>query len=277
VRGAAPAEWRVSADYTRTKQVLLNLISNAIKYNHANGRVEISAKTQGSAICFGVKDNGPGVAPERQHELFEPFNRLDAENGSIEGTGIGLAITRELVERMGGEISVESALGQGATFWFNLPLASDKTTAPKHLPTEREPHPSAPPQQHALLYIEDNPANQRLMEDIIDDVDNVALHTVPSAEIGLDIMRSRLPDIVLMDIHLPGMNGYQALEAIRNDVQLKHLPVIALSANAMPSDIKNGIEAGFDDYLTKPLEIDKLLSTLQRHTQPRGSANERSQ
>ncbi|MDR5899800.1 GAF domain-containing protein [Halomonas vilamensis] len=272
VRCEAPAEWRVSADYTRTKQVLLNLISNAIKYNHANGRVEISANTKGSTICIGVSDNGPGIAPERHHELFEPFNRLDAENGAIEGTGIGLAITRELVDRMGGDISVDSMPGQGATFSFTLPLASDKYNAPKHPHTERDPHPSAPSQQHTLLYIEDNPANQRLMEDIIDDIDDVTLRTVPTAEIGLDIIRSRQPDVILIDIHLPGMNGYQALEAIRKDETLNHLPVIALSANAMPSDIKNGIEAGFDDYLTKPLEIEKLLSTLLRHTQPRGSA-----
>ncbi|MGM0521045.1 MAG: GAF domain-containing protein [Pseudomonadota bacterium] len=267
-----PSEWRVSADYTRTKQVLLNLISNAIKYNRVNGRVEISAETQGNMLRFNITDTGPGVDLERHHELFEPFNRLDAENGTIEGTGIGLAITRKLVERMGGEIDVASSPNEGATFWFTLPTTSDKSTAPKPPHTEQEPYPSEPPKQHALLYIEDNPANQRLMEDIIDDVDDVVLYTAPSAEIGLDIMRSRLPDMVLMDIHLPGMDGYQALEAIRNDWQLKHLPVIALSANAMPSEIKSGLATGFDDYLTKPLEIDKLLNTLQRHTQPRGSA-----
>ncbi|NYS60191.1 ATP-binding protein [Vreelandella salicampi] len=271
VRCNMPEEWRVSADYTRTKQVLLNLISNAIKYNRANGRVEISAQAQGNMLRLSITDTGPGVDLERQHELFEPFNRLDAENGTIEGTGIGLAITRELVERMGGEIDVESSPNQGATFWFTLPTTSDMSAAPKHPHIEHEPY-RTPPKQHTLLYIEDNPANQRLMEDIIDDVDDVALHTAPSAEIGLEIMRSRLPDMVLMDIHLPGMDGYQALEVIRNDLQLKHLPIIALSANAMPNEIKSGLATGFDDYLTKPLEIDKLLNTLQRHTQPRGSA-----
>lgn len=271
-RRHVPGEWHVSADYTRTKQVLLNLISNAIKYNRTNGHVEISAQAQGNMLRFNITDTGPGVDLARQHELFEPFNRLDAENGTVEGTGIGLAITRELVERMGGEVDVENSPNQGATFWFTLPTIRDNSTVPRHPHAEHKPDSSAPPKQHALLYIEDNPANQRLMEDIIDDVDNVALYIAPSAEIGLDIMRSRLPDIVLMDIHLPGINGYQALEAIRSDLRLKHLPVIALSANAMPSDIKSGLATGFDDYLTKPLEIDKLLNTLERHTQPRGSA-----
>ncbi|MYL23251.1 GAF domain-containing protein [Halomonas alkaliantarctica] len=272
LRCRVPANWYVYADYTRTKQVLLNLISNAIKYNRVNGRVEISAQQQDSTIWVHVTDTGPGVAPERQDELFEPFNRLDAENSTTEGTGIGLAITRELVNRMGGEIHVESTLGQGTTFCFSLPVVRDSAPAAK--PPSNAPKRAASGVRHErrVLYIEDNPANQRLMEDIFDDVDDVALQTVPSAEIGLEVIRGRLPDLVLMDLHLPGMDGYQALAAIRRHLELKHLPVIALSANAMQSDIKNGLEAGFDDYLTKPLEIDKLLDTLQRYTPSRGSA-----
>ena len=258
--------WCIKADYTRTKQVLLNLIYNAIKYNNANGTITVSAEQQGATLRINVADTGPGIAPERQHELFEPFNRLDAENGTIEGTGIGLAITRELIERMEGEIGVESALGEGATFWFTLPLTESGSPSLVTEPSRNNSSPAAS-QQLALLYIEDNPANQRLMEDIVEELDGIHLQSASRAEIGLEMMRSSLPDLVLMDIHLPGMDGYQALEAIRRDAALRHLPVIALSANAMPSDAKKGLKAGFNDYLTKPLEIDRLLSMFERYAE----------
>ncbi|MGS2742780.1 GAF domain-containing protein [Halomonas sp. LS-001] len=258
--------WCVKADYTRTKQVLLNLIYNAIKYNNVNGAITVSTEQQGATLRISVTDTGPGIAPERQHELFEPFNRLDAENGAIEGTGIGLAITRELIERMGGKIGVDSALGKGTTFWFTLPLTEN------HPPTaitesSRDISPHAVSKQLALLYIEDNPANQRLMEDIVEDLSSVYLQSAPSAEIGLEMMRSSLPDLVLMDIHLSGMDGYQALKAIRRDPAFNHLPVIALSANALPSEAKRSLNAGFDGYLTKPLEIDRLLDMFERYTE----------
>lgn len=260
--------WQVNADYTRTKQILLNLLSNAIKYNSANGAIDIAVAHLSDCVRISVIDTGPGIAPERQHELFEPFNRLDAEGGSIEGSGIGLAITRELVERMNGRIGVESQLGQGATFWFTLPTASADAN------TNAAPTPSvvrAPPRNaFTLLYIEDNPTNQRLMEDIIDELGGIKLQIAPCAEVGLEIMRHCLPALVLMDIHLPGMDGYQALEAMRRDPQLQALPVVALSANALSGDIKRGLEAGFNAYLTKPLELDKLAATIAQFI-PTGS------
>ena len=258
-------QWMVNADYTRTKQILLNLLSNAIKYNSTNGSITITVAHQVDYLRISVTDTGPGIAPERQHELFEPFNRLEAEGGSIEGSGIGLAITRELVERMGGEIGVESQLGQGATFWFTLPTASaDATTS--DTPTPSTVH--VPPSNACtLLYIEDNPTNQRLMEDIVEELGEVTLKSASSAEIGLEMMNHCPPALVLMDVHLPGMDGYQALEAIRQNPQLQDLPVVALSANALPGDIKRGLAAGFNAYLTKPLELDKLEVIIARFIQ----------
>ncbi|WP_040480857.1 ATP-binding protein [Vreelandella boliviensis] len=257
--------WQVNADYTRTKQILLNLLSNAIKYNSTNGSIDITVAYLVDHVRISVTDTGPGIAPERQHELFEPFNRLDAEGGSIEGSGIGLAITRELVERMNGEMGVDSQPGQGATFWFTLPMANAGATADE-APTLNSVH-TQPSNAFTLLYIEDNPANQRLMEDIIDEIGEIKLQIAPSAEIGMEIMRHCSPALVMMDIHLPGMNGYQALEAMRRDPLLQALPVVALSANAMPGDIKRGLEAGFNAYLTKPLELDKLEATIAQFIQ----------
>ncbi|XQU08029.1 ATP-binding protein [Halomonas sp. LY9] len=256
--------WRVAADYTRTKQVLLNLLSNAIKYNRPQGSIHIAVDQQGSELCIRVTDSGYGIAPERQHELFEPFNRLDAEHGTIEGTGIGLAITRELIERMQGSIGVTSTPGHGATFWFTLPLtdvSAPNDTKAAHAPTMA----TSGKHDYRLLYIEDNPTNQRLMEDIIEGFPELQLQTVTSAELGLEIMRHSPPDLVLMDIHLPGMNGYQALHVIQQDEYLQKIPVVALSANAMERDKTHGLAAGFADYLTKPIDIDQLFATLNRY------------
>lgn len=252
--------WRVHADYTRTKQVLLNLLSNAIKYNVAHGRIEVSAEHQQDQIKIRVRDTGPGVDPARLDELFEPFNRLDAENSRVEGTGIGLSITRELVEQMHGQIGVDSQPGQGATFWFTLPVAM-----PAAATSPRSPQPlasAAETSSRTLLYIEDNPANQRLMEDIIDAMDGITLRTASSAELGLDMLQAEMPAVVLMDLHLPGMSGFDALTRLRQDPRYKSLKVIALSANALPRDIRKGLNAGFDSYLTKPINIAQLSDTL---------------
>ncbi len=268
IRPAFPAPWQVTADYTRTKQVLLNLLSNAIKYNSHEGTITISVSQQDDELCISVTDSGKGIAAARQHELFEPFNRLGAEHDATEGTGIGLAITRELIGRMQGRIGFESVPGEGSTFWFTLPLAENDLSQAA-LPTNANAESvSVSERTFQVLYIEDNPTNQRLMEDIIEDYPHIELQTVVSAELGLDIMRHSPPDLVLMDIHLPGMNGYQALAEIQKTPTLKHINVIALSANAMERDLRYGLAAGFVDYLTKPINIDKLSRSLQQFLQP---------
>ncbi|WP_192034901.1 PAS domain S-box protein [Halomonas sp. YLGW01] len=253
----------VVADYTRAKQVLLNLISNAIKYNRVAGRVRVHVARAAARARITVSDTGHGIAAERQAELFEPFQRLAAEHGAIEGTGIGLAITRQLVERMQGTIEVDSRLGEGSDFWVELPLANEQASAaPKPHAVTRAATSHTP--ERRLLYIEDNPANQRLMEDIIAELEGFGLQIAPSAEIGLELIRYSAPDLVLMDLHLPGMDGYQALAALKRDPVHSTLPVVALSANAMARDLKRGQQAGFDAYLTKPLALDHLRETLER-------------
>lgn len=264
LRTPHPLHWQVSADYTRTKQVLLNLLSNAIKYNRHHGTIGIAVTQENDELCISVTDSGKGIAVERQHELFEPFNRLDAEQGTTEGTGIGLAITRELIGRMQGRIGVESAPGEGSTFWFTLPINEQSLPQENMLPSEVAETANETEHIFQLLYIEDNPTNQRLMDDIIEDYPNIDLQTVSSAELGLEIMLHSPPDLVLMDIHLPGMNGYQALAEMQKTPALQHINVIALSANAMDRDLRYGLAAGFADYLTKPIDIEKLSRTLRQ-------------
>lgn len=264
IRSPLSVPCQVVADYTRAKQVLLNLLSNAIKYNCEAGTITIAVEQCDDSIRINITDTGFGISPKRHHELFEPFNRLDAEYGAIEGTGIGLAITRQLIERMNGQVGVESELGNGATFWFTLPIADPSTLNPARHTSGITSFPINNLRAYKLLYIEDNPTNQRLMEDIIEDIEELQLVMAPSAEIGLELMRQSPPDIVLMDIHLPGMNGFQALDVIQKDEQLRGIHIIALSANAMERDIKHGLAAGFDAYLTKPLDIDRLATTLTK-------------
>ncbi|MEA2117095.1 GAF domain-containing protein [Halovibrio sp. HP20-50] len=254
----------VTADYTRTKQVLLNLLSNAIKYSDPQGNIDITATQLIDEMRISVNDSGKGIATERQHELFEPFNRLGAEHDSIEGTGIGLAITRQLVSKMHGRIGVESTLGVGSTFWFTLPLAKQHDEPSNTSSNERVRVNTDSQRSFKLLYIEDNPANQRLMEEVMKDFPSIQLQAVISAELGLDIMRRSTPDAVLMDINLPGMNGYQALTVMQQDPLLQSIKVIALSANAMERDLRYGLAAGFCDYLTKPIDIEQLSRKLSQ-------------
>ncbi|MBP5978827.1 MAG: GAF domain-containing protein [Halomonas sp.] len=264
IRTPLPAPCQVIADYTRVKQVLLNLLSNAIKYNCKAGNITITAEQGDEHVRINIADTGSGIPPHRHHELFEPFNRLDAEYGAVEGTGIGLAITRQLIERMDGQVGVDSALGCGATFWFTLPNADPSAYDSARQAPGDTSFAINNPRAYKLLYIEDNPTNQRLMEDIIEEIAELQLVTASSAEIGLEMMRQSPPDVVLMDIHLPGMNGFQALDIIQKDKQLRGIHIIALSSNAMERDIKNGLAAGFDAYLTKPLDINRLASTLNK-------------
>ncbi|MDX1266809.1 MAG: GAF domain-containing protein [Oceanisphaera sp.] len=250
------------ADYTRLKQVLINLISNAIKYNRPEGRVYIGCHRESDVLRVSVRDTGPGIDPQYLDQLFEPFNRLGAENGAIEGTGVGLALTRSIIEQMGGSIGVENHHGEGCEFWFRLPLAvpsSPKTVADVYPEPQAEPAAGA---RRTVLYVEDNPANQRLMAEVFEEREGMRLECVHSAELAFEMACSSPPYLILMDINLPGMNGIEAAGLLGRHPLTRAIPIVALSANAMPQDIKRASQAGFRDYLTKPIDILRLLQVL---------------
>ena len=255
----------VLADRVRVKQVLINLLSNAIKYNQAQGSVDVKcSESRPGRIRVSVRDTGAGLYPEQLAQLFQEFNRLGQEGGGEEGTGIGLVVAKRLVELMGGAIGAESAVGVGSVFWFEL-----NAVAEPHLPVERdEAEASAqrimPPGSllHTLLYVEDNPANLKLVEQIIARHSDIRLLTAVNGKSGIEIARASLPDVILMDINLPGINGFEALKILRSDTATAHIPVIAISANAMPIDIERGLKAGFFRYLTKPIKINEFMDAL---------------
>ena len=261
----------VSADYTRLKQSLLNLLSNAIKYNKDNGRVDLTIKTndQQDKVLFSVKDTGAGLSNEQIDLLFEPFNRLDAEKSKIEGTGIGLTITRKIVELMGGTISVTSQQGEGSEFVIELPAVQsdtgDESQDDDLLNSEKTDQSDEAVHQFKVLYIEDNPANIKLVSRAMASKKNIQLLTAHLPELGLEYAVKDNPDLILLDINLPGMDGYQVLEEIKANPELSTIPVFAVTANAMPKDIEKGKEAGFNEYLTKPLDIPAFLQMIDQY------------
>jgi len=256
----------VVADQIRTKQVLLNLLSNAIKYNKPNGRVAVTVVLQDDVIEFSIADTGAGIPEEYFGDLFQPFSRLPINSEDAEGSGIGLALSKRLVERMSGTIGLFNNDDGGATFWFRLPL-SDRPGMVRNAVEEQkgesmpEANDTSPGQ---ILYIEDNPANLELMAEIIQRISGFELVSAHTAEIGLVIARDTKPCLIFMDINLPGMDGYAALEALRVDDRTREIPVIALSANAMPSDIEKGNAAGFDRYMTKPIQVAAVSEAIKQ-------------
>jgi CheY-like chemotaxis protein len=257
----------IHADRTRVKQVMINLLSNAIKYNGSGGNVLVKCVLSGKdRVRISVSDTGIGLAPEQVAHLFQPFNRLGQENQSEEGTGIGLVVTKQLVELMGGVIGVESSIGVGSVFWVEFAsseapvlmldniddLALERRNAAKR---DRVDQPT-------LLYVEDNPANLALVEQLIARRGDMRLLTAVDGHLGIELARAYLPDLILMDINLPGISGYDALHLLRDDPVTKHIPVLALSANAMPRDIEKGLEAGFFRYLTKPIRVREFMDAL---------------
>jgi PAS domain S-box-containing protein len=257
----------VHADRTRVKQVVINLLSNAIKYNRDGGAVIVQCvPTAENRIRVSVRDTGAGLGSEQLAQLFQPFNRLGQETSSEEGTGIGLVVTKQLVELMGGEIGVESSVGVGSVFWFELlvsavpMLASDGGPLTLNVPSpELDP---ASPSQRTLLYVEDNPANLALVEQLIARRSDLKLLTAVDGHMGVQLARAYLPDVILMDINLPGISGFGALEILQKDRATAHIPVLALSANAVPRDIEKGMEAGFFRYLTKPIKVKEFMDAL---------------
>jgi signal transduction histidine kinase/ActR/RegA family two-component response regulator len=255
----------VRADRTRLKQILINLLSNAIKYNRANGSVVVEYTTSmPERIRICVKDSGAGLPPEKIEQLFQPFNRLGQESNTVEGTGIGLVVCKRLVEWMGGVIGVESTVGEGSVFWIELNLTGEPQRAIGTAEPTAHPRMDAKTnaQLQTLLYVEDNPANLMLVEDIIARRPDIRLLSAMDGNLGVAIARTALPDVILMDINLPGISGLNALKILAEDPLTAHIPVIALSANAMPRDITKGLEAGFFSYLTKPIKVNEFMETL---------------
>ncbi len=254
----------VRADRIRLKEVLINLLSNAIKYNREQGMVEVTcAESTSGRIRICIKDNGIGLSPEKLSQLFQPFNRLGQENGIIEGTGIGLVVTKRLVDLMEGTIGAESTVGVGSEFWIeliqsNLPQLATGNT----MPAEHSPQTHESSRQRILLYVEDNPANLLLVEQIIESHPHVNMLSARDGNHGVALARAHHPDVILMDINLPGISGIEAMNILRKDQTTKHIPIIALSANAMLRDIEKGQEAGFFRYLTKPIKINEFMSAL---------------
>ena len=272
----------VLADRTRLKQVVFNLLSNAIKYSPPGSTVQViysainSSNTNNSeGVRISVVDNGAGLSPELLSQLFQPFNRLGLQGTVSDGTGIGLVVTKRLVELMGGRIGVDSMVGSGSTFWFELltvPMPQELgSLAGRNLIIDAKQSASAQSLQHVaevprwtLLYVEDNPANLVLVEQIIARRTDITLITAVHGHEGIEIAKRYLPDVILMDLNLPGISGAGALKVLQADPVTAHIPVIAISANALARDISNGLAMGFREYLTKPINVIEFLAALDK-------------
>jgi PAS domain S-box-containing protein len=255
----------VVADRTRVKQVLLNLLSNAIKYNRVRGRVDVRCEADASGRTrISVQDTGEGLSADKLSQLFQSFNRLGQETGNQEGTGIGLVTSKRLVDLMGGRIGVDSSVGVGSVFWFEF----DSSAAPQ--PKAEPPYVSmtsarsavSGAAQRTLLCVEDNPANLLLVQRMLERRTDIRMLSANDGQRGVEMARAHQPDVILMDINLPGINGITALRILAEDAVTAHIPVVALSANAMRHDIEKGLQAGFFRYLTKPIKLTEFMNTL---------------
>ncbi|HUX90865.1 MAG TPA: ATP-binding protein [Gallionellaceae bacterium] len=260
-------DYVIHADALRLRQILLNLLSNAVKFNRDGGSVGVSCKRVRSGwVRIAVTDSGRGIAADSLPRLFKPFERLQSAYDGVEGTGIGLALTKRLTEAMGGIIGVESVSGSGSTFWVEFPLVegghdAENKYEPLHDIAAMQ---AAMCNSRSVLYIEDNPSSVRLVQKTISSRLDLEMLSAPSAELGLKMARAHRPDIILLDINLPGMNGFEALSVLQSDLATRDIPVVAISANAMERDIKKGLDAGFVDYLTKPVDIIQLIILLDK-------------
>jgi CheY-like chemotaxis protein/nitrogen-specific signal transduction histidine kinase len=258
----------IKADRIRFKQALLNLLSNAIKYNREGGNIYIEVRPHGpDRLRIMVKDTGVGIPAMRLDEVFQAFNRIGAENGNVMGTGIGLTITRRLIEMMNGSVGCESEEGVGSIFWIELPVEfmplSAHEVSPR-LPSSTE-HSQLNAIKYTVLYIEDNPSNLRLVSQLFIQRKHIHFITAHTPELGIDLARAHLPDLILLDINMPGMDGFQVMDVFKLEKSLQDIPVIAVTAAAMQSEIERGLEAGFNEYLTKPLDIANFFSILDRY------------
>lgn len=285
----------VLADPGRLLQVVLNVLSNALKYGPLGGTVRLEVRIGGALVTLSVSDEGPGLSPAQQAALFQPFNRLGAEGSTVDGVGLGLVISKGLIEQMGGPLGLDRGLGPGATFDVCLPLAtpplagaelgdslaaplgpmaaSAALAAPLAIPAPMAPSAAAPAPKTApktapssglaVLYVEDNHVNAILMQAVFDLQDRHQLHVAPDAAAALARVRTWRPDVFLLDMHLPGTDGLQLLSALRGHAHLRDVPAVAVSADAMPCDIERALAAGFDAYWTKPLDVGRIVAMLE--------------
>lgn len=258
----------IEADNTRLKQILLNILSNAIKYNKKNGSITIEYQTiNKNKLQINIKDTGLGISDDKQANIFTPFFRVDANNPSAEGTGIGLTISRKLIEIMNGSINFVSEIGKGSTFWIDIPLieksenqqnniiSNDSKESKKSLMIDKL--------EASVLYVEDNPANIRLMQALTGNIKGLTLMIATNASDGIALAKEKQPDIIILDINLPDMNGIDVFKELSNIPETAHIPVIALSAAASKNDIQKGLSAGFKYYLTKPMELSEVISAMK--------------
>ncbi len=258
----------VIADYIRLKQVIINLLTNAIKYNHEFGRITLSREVvKSNRIRISVTDTGSGLSEKQQQKLFVPFERVGAEKSNIQGTGIGLVITKRLIELMNGSIGVRSKPDIGSTFWIEIGTAKNNENVIAHEKLKndfntREIIYRESSSNKLILYIEDNIANLRLIEQIIKKQSPYRLLSASNALVGIALAEKHAPDLILMDINLPDMDGYQAMKKLQSNEATKNIPVIAVSAKALSSDLEQSKASGFKEYITKPLDIDKFLMSI---------------
>lgn len=264
----------VTADRTRLKQIVINLLSNAIKYNTPGGRVDVEVTTENEGLArIVVTDTGEGLSADELAQLFQPFNRLGQEDGEVSGTGIGLVVTRRLAELMDAAIGVASTVGVGSVFWCELVSAeAPELSAERLLDVEAPPDWASAGPQRTVLYVEDNPANMALVEQLIARRPDLRLLTAVNGAAGIEVARAELPELILMDINLPGISGIDAMRVLRADPLTAAIPVVAISANAMHRDIAIGLASGFLRYLTKPIRVREFMEMLDAALQPRAEA-----
>lgn len=269
IQYSCSSEIYLSADKSRVRQIMLNLLSNAIKYNRQDGNVSLYCDVANDFVRVTIADTGIGIPSERRSEIFQAFHRLGIEKSNIEGTGIGLVICKRLIDGMGGRIGFDSTPSIGSCFWFELPyVLSDCRVAMEHsMKTTEEVSDLQRSTGKCILYIEDSPVNVEVMKHVFRMQQDIELLTAENAEIGLAMIHEAQPDLVLMDINLPGISGLEALHILKSNPVTASLPVIAVSAAAMPGDIELGLKAGFLAYLTKPFDVPELNILIQNTLQ----------